>query len=59
MIEIYNSKSFEEQAFNIYIQGMKDFESLLERKLMGKCDDYECIQEIVDEAQREFEENAH
>ena len=59
MIEIYNSKSFEEQAFNIYIQGMKDFESLLERKLMGKCDDYEYIQEIVDEAQREFEENAH
>lgn len=53
---MYNPRRFEEEAFSIYVQGMLDYESICERLILEKYDDPDDFQEILDEAQKLFEE---
>lgn len=55
---MYNSQRFEEAAFDIYLSGMHDYESICEKLIMEKYDDYSDIQEILDDAQKLFEDKA-
>ena len=55
---MYNSQRFEEAAFEIYLQGMRDYKSICETVFMKKYDDMDDIQETLDVAQKVFEDTA-
>lgn len=55
---MYNSQNFEEAAFEIYLSGMRDYESICERLFLERYDEPYDMQEILDEAQRIFESTA-
>lgn len=54
---MYNSQKFEEAAFDIYLSGMQDYESICEQLLLERYEDsiaFEILENVLNEAQRIF-----